>query len=166
MSFGRYFEDFEVGTTITHWPGRTITGYDDMLFSMLTMNHHPLHIDANFAARSQHGRQLVNGTCVFSIVAGMTVSDISGHAIANLEYTEVKHLGPTFHGDTLYAKTTILDKRESRSKSDRGIVWVETLAVNQDGEEVLSFKRAILIPKRAAGPAAVGHDVWGGGGDQ
>jgi acyl dehydratase len=162
MSFGRYFEDFEVGTTIKHWPGRTITGYDDMLFSMLTMNHHPLHIDANFAAKSQHGRQLVNGACVFAIVVGMTVSDISGHAIANLEYSEVKHLGPTFHGDTVYAETTVLDKRESRSKPDRGIVSVETYGVNQDGARILYFKRAILIPKRSAGPAGVGHDVWGG----
>lgn len=163
MSFGRYFEDFEVGSTIKHWPGRTITAYDDMLFSMLTMNHHPLHIDANFAAKSQHGRQLVNGACVFSIAVGLTVADVSGHAIANLEYTEVKHLGPTFHGDTIYAETTVLDKRESRSKPDRGIVLVETFGVNQEGVKILSFKRAILIPTRAAGPSGVGRDVWGGG---
>jgi len=156
MTFGRYYEDFEVGQTIQHWPGRTITEADNMLFSMLTMNHQPLHIDANFAARSQHGQVLVVGTLIFSLVAGMTVADISGHAIANLEYSEVRHLGPTFIGDTLYAQTTILGKRESRSKPDRGIVSVETVAFNQRKEKVLSFKRNILIPKRAAGPCGVG----------
>ena len=163
MTFGRYYEDFEVGATIKHWPGRTITAADDMLFSMLTMNHHPLHIDANFAAQTQHGQPLVVGTLVFSVVVGMTVADISGHAIANLEYTQVKHLGPAFHGDTLYAQTTILDKRESRSKPDRGIVWVETVAFNQNQEQVLSFQRAVLIPKRHAGPAAAGAAFWGEG---
>ena len=163
MAFGRYYEDFEVGEIIKHWPGRTITAADDMLFSMLTMNHHPLHIDANFAAQTQHGQPLVVGTLVFSVVVGMTVADISGHAIANLEYTQVKHLGPTFHGDTLYAQTTVLDKRESRSKPDRGIVWVETVAFNQRQERVLSFQRAVLLPKRHAGPAAAGAVFWGGG---
>jgi len=156
MTFGRYYEEFEVGQTIQHWPGRTITEADNMLFSMLTMNHHPLHIDADFAARTQHGQILVVGTLIFSLVAGMTVPDISGHAIANLEYSEVRHLGPTFIGDTLYAQTTILDKRESRSKPDRGIVSVETVAFNQRKEKVLSFKRNVLIPKRAAGPCAAG----------
>jgi len=163
MTFGRYYEEFEVGETIKHWPGRTITEADNMLFSMLTMNHHPLHIDANFAGRTQHQQTLVVGTLVFSLVAGMTVADISGHAIANLEYSEVRHVGPTFLGDTLYAQTTILDKRESRSKPDRGIVWVETIAANQRGEKVLSFKRAVLIPKREAGPCGAGSDAWGGG---
>jgi acyl dehydratase len=103
----------------------------------------------------------VVGTLVFSVVLGMTVPDISGHAIANLEYSEIKHLGPTFHGDTLYAQTMVLDKRESRSKPDRGIVWVETKAVNQRDEAVLTFKRAVLVPKRDAGPAASGKDILG-----
>ena len=156
MTFGRYYEDFAVGETIEHYPGRTITEADDVLFSMLTMNHNPLHIDANFASRTQHGQPLVVGTLIFSIAVGMSVPDVSGHAIANLEYTEIKHLAPTFHGDTIYAQTTVLDKRESRSKPDRGIVWVETVALNQKGEKVLSFKRAVLIPKREAGPGAIG----------
>ena len=150
MSFGRYYEDFEVGSTIRHWPGRTITEADDMLFSMITMNHHPLHIDANFAATTQHRQNLVVGTLVFSLVVGITVPDISGHAIANLEYTEVKHLGQVFHGDTLYVESHILDKRESRSKPDRGIVKVQTFAVNQRGDRVLSFKRAVLNVERRA----------------
>lgn len=162
MTFGRYFEEFQVGETIKHYPGRTITEADHVLFCMLTMNHNPVHIDANYASRTQHGRRLVVGTLVFSVVLGMTVPDISGHAIANLEYSEIKHLAPTFHGDTLYAQTTIVDKRESRSKSDRGIVWVETTAFNHREEKVLSFKRTVLVPKREAGPGAVGRAVWGG----
>ena len=161
MNFGRYYEDFTVGEIIQHYPGRTITEADDMLFCMLTMNHNPVHIDAAYAAHTQHGKPLVVGTLVFSLVVGMTVSDISGHAIANLEYTEIKHLAPTFHGDTVYAQTEILDKRESRSKEDRGIVWVETSAHNQDGTKILTFKRAVLIPKRAAGPAAIGYQYRG-----
>jgi len=156
MTFGRYLEDFEVGQVIKHYPGRTITEAEHIAFCMMTMNHHPLHIDANFAARSQHGQQLVAGPFVFSLVVGMTVTDISGHAIANLGYSEINHLGPTFHGDTLYAQTTILSKRESRTKPDRGIVEVETIGLNQRSEKILSFKRTILIPKRAAGPAATG----------
>ena len=156
MAFGRYYEEFEVGQTIRHWPGRTITEADNMLFCMLTMNHHPVHIDANYAAGQQHGQILVVGTLIFSLVAGMTVADISGQAIANLEFSEVRHLGPTFIGDTLYAQTTILDKRESRSKPDRGIVSVETIAVNQRDETVLSFKRAVLIKKREAGTLSDG----------
>ena len=160
MRFGRHFEDFSVGETIKHYPGRTITEADDMLFCMLTMNHNPLHIDANYAAHTQHGRPLVVGTLIFSLVVGLSVPDISGHAIANLEYSEIKHLAPTFHGDTVYAKTEILDKRESRSKSDRGIVWVETSASNQRGEKILSFKRVVLVPKREAGPGATGRYDW------
>ena len=155
MNFGRYYEDFSVGQVIQHYPGRTITESDNVLFCMLTMNHHPVHIDADYAARTQYGRPLVVGTLVFSMVVGMTVSDISGHAIANLEYSEVIHHAPVFHGDSIRAHTTVLKKRESRSKPDRGIVWVETEASNQRGEKVLSFQRAVLVPKRAAGPGAV-----------
>jgi len=154
MGFGRYFEEFEVGQTILHEPGRTITESDHMQFCMLTMNHHPIHIDANFAAKSEFGRPLVVGTLVFSLVVGMTVRDVSGRAIANLEYTEVKHLAPTFHGDTLYAQTSVLDKRESRTRPDTGIVWVETIALNQRSERVLSFKRTILVAKRSSGNAS------------
>lgn len=160
MSFGRFYEGFEVGQIFNHYPGRTITEAEQLQFCMLTMNHHPLHIDANFAARSQHGQLLVVGTLVFSIVVGMTVPDISGHAIANLEYREVKHLAPTFVGDTLYAQTTVLDKRLSRSKPDRGIVSVETEAFKQDKTKVLSLQRAVLIPVREAGPSAIGATFW------
>jgi acyl dehydratase len=148
MAFGRYFEEFEVGEVIKHWPGRTISEADDTWFSLLTMNQHPLHIDAHYASQTQHGQRLVVGTLVFSLVVGMSVADISGRAIANLEYEQVKHEGPVFHGDTIYAESRILDKRESRTKPDRGVVHIETRGVNQRGEVVLTLKRRVLIPKR------------------
>ena len=131
-----------------HWPGRTITEYDDTLFSMLTMNHNPLHIDANYCETTQHKQRLVVGPLIFSIALGMSVPDVSGKAIANLEFENVKHLAPTFHGDTIYAETRVLDKRLSATKPDRGIVTVETIAYNQRGENVLSFKRRVLVPTR------------------
>jgi acyl dehydratase len=149
MQFGRCFEEFEIGAVYKHWPGRTITEYDDTLFCMLTMNHHPLHIDANYAESTSYKQRLVVGTLVLSVVVGMTVADVSGKAIANLEFEHVKHLGPTFHGDTIYAETTVLEKYLSRSKPDRGIVTVETIAYNQRGETVLSFKRRVMVPTRA-----------------
>jgi acyl dehydratase len=146
MQFGRCYEEFEVGDVYKHWPGRTITEYDDTLFSMLTMNHNPLHIDANYAENTQHGQRLVVGPLIFSIALGMSVPDVSGKAIANLEFENVRHLAPTFHGDTIYAETKVLDKQLSRSKPDRGIVTVETIAYNQRGENVLSFKRRVMVP--------------------
>ncbi len=151
MPFGRYFEEFEVGEVLKHWPGRTISEADDTWFSLLTMNQHPLHIDAHYASQTQHGQRLVVGTLIFSIVVGMSVADISGRAIANLEYEEINHLGPVFHGDTVYAESRILDKRESRTKPDRGIVHVQTHGLNQHGVIVLSLRRRVLIPKRAEG---------------
>jgi len=148
--YGRYLEEFEAGDVYRHWPGRTITEFDDTLFAQLTMNQHPLHSDAAYAAGTQHGQRLTVGTLVFSLAVGMTVADISGRAIANLEYESVKHLGPTWHGDTIYAETEVLEKRESGSKADRGIIYVETRVTNQRDELVMTFRRRILIPKRAA----------------
>ena len=149
-SFGRYFEDFVVGDEFAHWPGRTITEFDDTLFAALTLNQHPLHSDAAYAEGSPHGQRLVVGTLVFSLVVGMTVRDISGKAIANLEYSAVKHLGPTFHGDTLYASSKVLSARTSRSAPERGIIEVETVATNQREEAVLSLRRSLLVPRRPA----------------
>src|SRR6266568_7299590 len=149
MQYGRCFEEFEIGDVYKHWPGRTITEYDDTLFSMLTMNHNPLHIDANYCEDTQFKQRLVVGPLIFSIALGMSVADVSGKAIANLEFEYVKHLGPTFHGDTIYAETRVLDKQLSRSKPDRGIVTVETIAYNQRGENVLSFKRRVMVPTKA-----------------
>ena len=147
--FGRYFEDFDVGDFYKHWPGKTITEYDDHLFCMITMNHHPLHTDAHYAETStQFKRNVVVGALVYSLAFGMSVPDVSGKAIANLEVESLKHTAPMFHGDTLYAQTTVLDKKESSSKPDRGVVTVETRGYNQDGVEVLSFRRKVLVPRR------------------
>src|SRR5690606_8859431 len=131
--FGNYFEDFEVGATIEHALSKTIFESDNNLFSLLTMNHHPVHLNQDYVKTHQHGQILVVGTLVFSLVVGITVPDISGKAIANLGYEEVKHLNPVFINDTIYARTHVLEKRESKTKSDRGIVYVETIAYNQDG---------------------------------
>ena len=118
--FGRYFEDFEVGDVYKHWPGKTITEADDHLFCMITMNHHPLHTDAWFAeTQTQFGRNVVVGNLVYSLVLGMSVPDVSGLAIANLEVETLQHKRPTFHGDTIYAETRVLDRKESSSKPDR-----------------------------------------------
>ncbi len=144
---GRYYEEFQVGETIEHSLSKTIFESDNNLFCLLTMNHHPVHLNEDYASGQQYGKILVVGTLVFSVVVGITVQDISGKAIANLDYEEVKHLGPVFIGDTLYATSTILDKRESRSHNDRGIIYVETVACNQNGQKVLSFRRHVLIRK-------------------
>jgi len=145
---GLYYEDFVVGEQITHALSKTIFESDNNFFSLLTMNHHPVHTNADYAAKNQHGRILVVGTLVFSLAVGITVPDISGKAIANLGYEDVKHLQPVFVNDTIYVRTRVLDKRESRSKRDRGIVYVESVAYNQRGEDVLSFRRKVLIKKR------------------
>jgi acyl dehydratase len=145
---GLYFEDFLVGEEIKHALSKTIFESDNNFFSLLTMNHHPVHTNLDYAQKNQHGKILVVGTLVFSIVVGMTVPDISGKAIANLGYETVKHLSPVFINDTIYARTRIISKKESRSKLDRGIVYVETVGYNQDGVDVISFRRNVLIKKR------------------
>ncbi len=145
---GLYFEDFVVGEEIKHALSKTIFESDNNFFSLLTMNHHPVHTNLDYAQKNQHGKILVVGTLVFSIVVGMTVPDISGKAVANLDYEAVKHLSPVFINDTIYARTRIISKKESRSKSDRGIVYVETVGYNQDGVDVISFRRNVLIKKR------------------
>jgi acyl dehydratase len=151
--FGRYFEDFEVGDVYRHWPGKTITEADDHLFCMITMNHHPLHTDAWYAEQTtQFGKNVVVGNLVYSLVLGMSVPDVSGAAIANLEVESLTHSKPTFHGDTIYAETRVLDVKPSSSKEDRGIVTVETKGLNQRGEEVCYFRRKVMVWRREAGP--------------
>jgi acyl dehydratase len=145
---GNYFEDFVVGEWINHSLSKTIFESDNNLFSLLTMNHHPLHTNKDFAEKSQHDKILVVGTLVFSLVVGITVPDISGKAIANLKYETVEHLAPVFINDTIYAKTLVLGKRESKSKNDRGIVYVETIGFNQNKKDVIKFRREVLILKR------------------
>ena len=137
-----------VGEVIQHSLSKTIFESDNNLFSLLTMNYHPVHTNVDYAGKNQHGQILVVGTLVFSLVVGMTVPDVSGKAIANLGYEDVKHLAPTFIGDTLYARTRVISKKESNSKPDRGIVYVETIGYNQKGEDVISFRRNVLVKKK------------------
>jgi len=163
--FGRCFEDFEPGDVYRHWPGKTITEADDHLFCLVTMNHHPLHLDAWYAENDTvHKRNVVVGNLVYSVALGMSVPDVSGAAIANLEVESLVHRSPTFHGDTIYAETRVVDRAESRSRPDRGVVTVETKAFNQRGEEVCSFRRKVMVWKRAHLPARrrpYSEDVWG-----
>lgn len=145
---GLYFEDFEEGVEIMHSLSKTVFESDNNFFSLMTMNHHPVHTNVDYAAKNQHGKILVVGTLVFSLTVGMTVPDISGKAIANLGYEDIRHLKPVFVGDTIYARTKVISKRESKSKQDRGIVYVETVGYNQNGEDVISFRRNVLVKKR------------------
>ena len=147
MQFGRYYEEFEVGAIYKHWPGKTVTEYDDHLFCLITMNHHPLHTNDWYAEKAPQGRNVVVGNLVYSLVLGMSVPDVSGKAIANLEIESLRHVAPTFHGDTLYGETRVLDKWESTSKDDRGVVHVETIGYNQDGTVVCIFRRKVMVPK-------------------
>lgn len=145
---GHYFEEFKEGEIIYHLLSKTIFESDNNLFSLLTMNHHPVHTNADYAQNNQHGKILVVGTLVFSITVGFTVPDISGKAIANLDYEMIEHLAPVYIGDTLYARTKILSKKASTTKIDRGIIYVETIAYNQNNVDVLKFRRHVLIKKQ------------------
>ena len=147
--FGGLYEDFQPGQLMKHWPGKTIFESDNNLFCLLTRNDNPIHSDAEYMKGHQHGQPLVVGTLVISLIVGMTVRDTSGKAIANLEYEKITHDGPVFIGDTLYAETEILDKRET-SKGDRGIIYLETRGINQRGEKILTVRRRFLVPKREA----------------
>lgn len=152
MGYGRYFDELETGQEFRHWPGRTITEFDDTLFSLLSMNQHPLHIDEHFASESQHGRRLVEGPLVISLVIGMSQSDIGGRAIQTIEYSDIRHLAPVFHGDTIYAESKIVAKSELPLQ--RGVVTIESRGINQRGETILSLRRSIIVPLRSPGDDA------------
>ena len=156
--YGRYLEEFEEGAVYRHWPAKTVTEADDHLFCLLTMNHHPLHMDVNYAEKTtDFGKNVVVGNYIYSLLLGMSVPDVSGKAIANLEIESLRHVAPTFHGDTIYGETTVLDKTESKSKDDRGIVHVETIGYKQDGTIVCIFRRKVMVPKRSYGEARGGE---------
>jgi acyl dehydratase len=143
MSYGRYFDELETGQTFRHWPGRTIAEFDDTLFSLLSMNQHPVHIDEHFAASTQHGQRLVEGPIVISLVIGMSQADVGGRAIETLEYSDVRHSLPVFHGDTIYAETTVVEKNELADGA--GAVKLAHRGINQRGETVLNMLRTIVI---------------------
>ena len=145
---GRYFEDFVVGEIYEHRPGRTISEADNTWFTLLTMNQHPLHFDANYAAKSEFGARLVNSCLTLSIVVGMSVSDVSQKAIGNLGWTDIRLTAPVFVGDTIYAESEVLAKRESAKRPTQGVVTVRTRGRKADGVEFISFERTVLVPKR------------------
>ncbi len=153
---GRYLEDFQLGDIYEHRPGRTITESDNINFSLMTMNAHPLHCDAAFAAKSEFGQPLVNSGLTLAIVLGMTVNDVSYRAIANLGWKEIKLTAPVFPGDTIYARSRVLDIRASKSRPNQGIVTTFTEGYKADGTVFLEFERASLIPKRGFGPGEQG----------
>jgi acyl dehydratase len=155
--YGRYLEEFRVGDVYKHWPAKTVTEADDHLFCLITMNHHPLHINDVYAQASQQGRNVVVGPLVYSLALGMSVSDVSGKAIANLATEELSHPAPVFHGDTLFVESEVLEVKESRSKPDRGTVRVHTRVYNQGGTLVAEFKRVVLVPRRTPGETATGE---------
>jgi itaconyl-CoA hydratase len=145
---GRYYEDFEVGATYHHRPGRTLLEADNTWFTLLTMNTHPIHFDAEYAKRTEFGKPLVVSTLTLSVLVGMSVADTSRNAVANLGWKEIKLPKPVFAGDTLYAESTVLDKRESTSRPNEGIVTIRTLGRNQHGDVVCEFERTFLVMKR------------------
>jgi acyl dehydratase len=148
---GKYFEDLEVGMRFAHQPGRTVTETDNLLFSALTMNPQPLHVDAEFARGTQHGQILVNSIFTLGLVVGLSVGDTTlGTTLGNLGFDKTTFPNPVFIGDTIYVHSVVVDKRESRSKPDRGVVTFEHQGVNQRGELVCSCTRGAMMMKRPA----------------
>ncbi len=151
---GRYFEDFTIGDVFQHPLGRTLTDTDNVWFTLLTMNTNELHFNADFASRTEHGREIVNSGLTVAMVLGLSVSDISQNAIANLGWDDIRLTAPVFVGDTLYAESIVTDLRESKSRPHAGIVSCFTRGLNQDGVEVLSYRRSVMVFKQAAGHEA------------
>lgn len=146
----RCLEDFKVGAVFEHWPGRTVSAADNTWFTLLTMNQHPIHFDAEFAAGTAFGKVLVNSCLTLSMVTGMSVADLSRGAIANLGWARVRLPAPVFVGDTLRARSEVLAVRESASRPNQGIVTVRTAGTKQTGDVVIEFERTMLVPKRRA----------------
>ncbi len=147
-TYGRYFEDFTVGDVYEHRPGRTISETDNTWFTLLTMNTHPLHFDAAYAEKSEFGRPLVNSALTLAIVAGMSVSDLSQKAVANLGWDKIRLTAPVFAGDTIYAESEVIAKRESKSRPNQGIVTARTTGKKADGTVFMTYERSFLVPKR------------------
>ena len=145
---GRYYDDFTIGDNYPHLPGRTVSQQDNSWFTLLTMNTHPLHFDEEYAATTEFGNPLIASPLTVAIIVGMSVADVSAKAIANLGWKEIRLTHPVFPGDTLYASTEVLDKRESKSRPTAGVVSVLTRGFNQHDVEVCVFERQILVPKK------------------
>ncbi|HEY8449199.1 MAG TPA: MaoC family dehydratase [Bacillota bacterium] len=156
---GRFYEDFEVGDRYIHPGGRTITQTDNTWFTLLTCNTHPVHFDVNYASKTEFGKPLVNSTFTLALVAGMSVPDTSQNAVANLGWTDIKLPAPVFAGDTIYADSVVLEKRESKSRPNAGIVTIKTRGYKQDGTTVIEFVRTFMVYKRDAAPRGE-LDAW------
>ncbi len=152
-TFGRYYEDFVVGHIYEHRPGRTITEADNIWFTLLTMNTHPLHFDFEFAAKTEFKKPVVCSPLTVAIMTGQSVSDVSQKAVANLGWNDIRLTKPVFAGDTLYSETEVLEKRESEKRPEQGVVTIRTIGKNQHGEIVCTFDRVMLIWKRGFGPS-------------
>ena len=149
---GRFFEDFDVGDVYEHPLGRTVTTTDNAWFTLLTQNTAPIHFDHNYAAQTEFGRPLVDSTFTLALVTGQSVTDVSQNVFANLGWEEVKLPAPVFEGDTIYSRSEVLEKRESRSRQEVGIVKVRTTGYNQDGKTVIEFERTVMVYKRDHAP--------------
>lgn len=149
---GRYFEDFEVGDVYPHALGRTITQNDNIWFTLMTQNTAPLHFDAHYAAQTEFKRPLVNSCLTIALVTGQSVADVSQNVFANLGWDEVRLPHPVFEGDTIYSRSEVLEKRDSKSRPDVGIVTVRTEGCNQDGTVVITFRRTLLAYRRGRKP--------------
>ena len=149
---GRSFEDFQVGDMYEHPLGRTITSVDNIWFTLLTQNTAPIHFDHHYASQTEFGKPLVNSCLTLAMVTGQSVTDISQNAMANLGWDDVRLPNPLFEGDTLYSRSEVLEKRDSKSRKNVGIVTVRTIGFNQDGTEVISFRRKAMIYRRGKGP--------------
>jgi acyl dehydratase len=148
---GKYYEELAVGDRFKHATGRTVSEMDNTLFCALTLNTQPLHINADYAARTEFGQRIVNGLFTLGLVVGLSVADLTeGTIVANLGYDKVNHPAPLFHGDTVYAESEVLAARESASKPDRGIVRLKQTGRKQDGTVVVEFERTVLFLKRGA----------------
>ena len=145
--FGRYFEEFEVGDIYEHRPGRTITETDNTWFTLLTMNTHPMHFDSEYAKHSEFGKCIICSPLTVAIMVGMSVTDVSQKAIANMGWTDIRMTFPLFAGDTLTSESELFSKRESKSRPNAGLVTVKTSGFNQDGKLVCDFERTILVAK-------------------
>lgn len=151
-TFGRFYEDFAIGDVYEHRPGRTISEADNTWFTLLTMNTHPAHFDHEYARKTEFGKPIVASPLTVAILVGMSVSDVSQKAVANLGWQEIKLPAPVFHGDTLYGESEVVEKRESASRPQQGIVTVRSIARNQNGIVVCQFLRTMLVWKRGFGP--------------
>ena len=151
---GRFFDDFRVGDVYRHASGRTITDTDNTWFTLLTSNTHPIHVNADYASRTEFGRPLVVSTLTLAIVTGLSVDDVSRNAVANLGWTDVRLTAPVFAGDTLYAESEVLETRPSKSRPTQGLVRVRTRGYNQRGETVMTYERTVLVYTRAGRPSA------------